>query len=96
MHDAEQYLLEWKNNNNTWKFQKSKQNWIIRNLYTMEKTLFKIAIKYLKAGSVKPFLIEAAKVIMEKETLEETNPEYKRQKRDKKRARKILKISKTL
>lgn len=89
MHDAREYLLEWKTNNKNWKFQKSKQNWIIRNIYTMEKDLFKIAVKYLKAGSVKTFMIEAAQTIINKET-NEADEDIKKQNKIKKRARKIL------
>ena len=86
------YLLEWKNNHKDWKFQKSKQNWIIRNIYTMEKDLFKIAIKYLKTGSIKPFVIENAQTIIAKELPDEESVDYKRLKTQRKRARKIVKL----
>jgi hypothetical protein len=96
VNDVREYLLHWKSKDKNWKFQKAKQNWIVRNLYSMEKDLFKISIKYLKAGSVKPFIIDNAKAILEKAELPQESEDTLNQKKHKKeckRARKVLKLN---
>ena len=92
MHDIRSYLLKWKNDHDNWKFQKSKQNWIIRNIYIMEKDLFKIAVKYLGSGSVKSFLIDNAKGMLDKAKVDKDSQDYAKQKLQRKRARKLIKF----
>lgn len=93
MHDVREYLLQWKRKDKSWKFQKSKQNWIVRNIYVMDKELFKMAIKYLKSGSVKPYLIENAKAVLDQPELPQESEEFSKQKKLFKRARKVLRLS---
>ncbi|OMH86092.1 hypothetical protein AX774_g321 [Zancudomyces culisetae] len=48
------YLLQWKNSKEQWKFQKARQNWLLRHLYDSEKVpvvVFDILVEYL--GSIK-------------------------------------------
>ncbi|KAL3899082.1 MAG: hypothetical protein SGCHY_002303 [Lobulomycetales sp.] len=48
---AEEFLSQWSTDKANWKFQKNKQTWILKNLFSeqrISKDTFKIALKYLK------------------------------------------------
>jgi hypothetical protein len=52
-----------------------------------------MAIKYLKSGSVKPYLIENAKAVLDQPELPQESEEFSKQKKLFKRARKVLRLS---
>ena len=91
-----QYLQQWKSRATSgWKFNKSKQIWILKNLYdrnALPRSYFKIALQYLDGlqGNQRNVLKNQAKTILEKEDGDAENDKtYRKQC---KRAQKILEV----
>ncbi|CDW82845.1 UNKNOWN [Stylonychia lemnae] len=69
--DSLNYLVLWKENHEVWKFKKSRQVFLFKNMYNVEKVPtkhFKILKKYIKAmqGQQKEKILEEALAIIEK------------------------------
>lgn len=50
--DSLEYLTKWKQNKEQWKFQKTRQIWLVKNMYNVERLPvkhFKIMKKYVKS-----------------------------------------------
>ena len=50
--DSLNYLVLWKESKDAWKFQKTRQIWLVRNIYNVERmpeNHFKIMKKYIKS-----------------------------------------------
>eukprot|EP00794_Sanderia_malayensis_P008754 gene8754-9689_t len=92
------YLLEWKNNRNRWSFKKSRQTWLLRNMYDQTKLSdkhFKILVKYMKGlqGKSKEETLSKAKEIVDKEQDEsKTEEEGEVEKLKQNRALKIVRL----
>ena len=61
--NALNYLIVWKEQKEEWKFNKAKQIWLIKSMYSLEKVpskYFKILLKYLEdlKGDLKKRLIK--------------------------------------
>ena len=72
--DVLEYLKKFKKDNENWKFSKSKQNYILRNLYTFKEKRHDLILHYLKGieGSSKQRVQDQAKKICENKE----NPNY--------------------
>jgi hypothetical protein len=68
--EALNYLVVWKQSKDTWKFQKSKQIWLLKNMYSVDaipSKHFKIMKKYVKSlqGQVRERILEEALAVVE-------------------------------
>ncbi|KAJ3415445.1 hypothetical protein HDV05_004887 [Chytridiales sp. JEL 0842] len=64
-----QYLNEWSSNRLEWKFQKGRQNWLLKHLYSeddVKEEDFKLALKYIKGlpfGAARQITLDKAKAL---------------------------------
>ncbi|CAI2381762.1 unnamed protein product [Moneuplotes crassus] len=69
-----EYLDTWKNDKENWKFSKTRERWLCRSMYSIEKVptkSFKIMIKYLEGMYMNDFrkhLINIAREMVENES----------------------------
>lgn len=69
--DSLNYLVLWKSSRAAWKFQKSRQIWLLKNIYNIERLPikhFKILKKYIKTmqeGQVKERILKEALELIE-------------------------------
>ncbi len=72
--DSLNYLVLWKSSKAAWKFQKSRQIWLLKNIYNIERLPikhFKILKKYIKSmqdGQVKERILKEALGLIEDNT----------------------------
>jgi len=66
------YLTEWQDNRDKWKFRKVRQTWLLQNMYdrtVIDKEYFKILLKYLEElkGQSRQSSVDQAQKILEEE-----------------------------